>query len=122
MTAPDDATPLIEAASACWEQLAGFAWRSYRLSGPGAVLALVEDLMRVGSGDPGAEVPLNYFARDDIPAGDDFRSLMDTYDPSCQVMLMVGSDQGEQVLILEARQGLRRRPDSFDDAGPESAQ
>ena len=39
---------------------------------------------------------------------------MDTYEPGSQVMLMIGGAAGEQVLVIEAREGLRARPDSFD--------
>ena len=57
---------------------------------------------------------MNYFAKDAIPSGDDFRSLMDTYEPGSQVMLMIGGgEDAEQVMILEANDGQRVRPDSF---------
>ncbi|MCH2132329.1 MAG: hypothetical protein MK116_01135 [Phycisphaerales bacterium] len=122
MTSPGNTTALIDAASANWDRIAEFAWKSYRLGGPGAVLVLGEDLLRAGlEAGPGGEsspaegglLPMNYFAREDIPPGDDFRSLMDTYDPETQVVLMVGSPEGEQVLVLEARDGGRRPPRSF---------
>ena len=101
---------VIAAASAHWDQIAGFAWGSHSVSGRGAVLVLESDLLADGS----TPLPLNYFAREDIPPGDDFRSLMDTYEPGSQVMLMIGGAAGEQVLVIEAREGLRARPDSFD--------
>ena len=101
---------VLAAASDCWDHLAAFAWRSYAVSGPGAVLVLKQDLLATEGGPP----PMNYFAREDIPPGDDFRSLMDTYQPASQVMLMIGSPEGEQVLVIEAQEGLRARPDSFE--------
>tara|TARA_B100001059_G_scaffold91276_1_gene90136 strand:+ start:38622 stop:38975 length:354 start_codon:yes stop_codon:yes gene_type:complete len=116
MSSSEDLTKLISAASACWNQIARFSWESFQMSGRGAVLVLAEDLLAVwaesGPGKP--DVPMNYFAREDVPSGDDFRSLMDTYKPDCQVMLMIGGLQdGEQVMILEASDGQRVRPDSF---------
>ena len=106
---------LVEAASSCWDQIAAFAWGSYQLSGRGAVLVLAEDLQSAASSpEDQAGLPMNYFAQDAVPSGDDFRSLMGTYEPRTQVMLMIGgSTLGEQVFILEAKEGHRVRPDSF---------
>tara|TARA_Y100000589_G_scaffold325678_1_gene364053 strand:+ start:637 stop:969 length:333 start_codon:yes stop_codon:yes gene_type:complete len=106
---------LINAASGNWDQLAAFAWKSFQFSGPGAVLVLAEDLL---DGEQG-ELPMNYFAMEDIPPGDDFRSLMAQYDPGSQVMLMIGLEDGEQVLVIEALEGQRRRPDSFESDRPD---
>lgn len=115
MSESEDLTNLIKAASACWDHIAAFAWRSYQLAGRGAVLVLAEDLKQSGAEMAALEdLPLNYFAREDVPSGDDFRSLMDTYDPHTQVMLMIGGiESGEQVFVLEAAEGQRVRPDSF---------
>ena len=76
---------------------------------------LGSDLIGAAESDPDETVlPMNYFAREDVPSGDDFRSLMDTYKPESQVMLMIGGlADGEQVMILEASDGQRARPDSF---------
>ena len=112
-----DMNEMIQAASTSWDRLAGFAWESFKLSGPGAVLVLVDDLLQGVEGGP---LPLNYFAMEDIPPGDDFRSLMAQYDPGSQVMLMIGSPDGEQVLVIEALEGQRRRPDSFESDRAES--
>ena len=115
MSSSGDISPLIAAASACWNQIACFSWGSYQLSGRGAVLVLAEDLlMTAQTGPEHARLSMNYFARDDVPSGDDFRSLMDSYKPESQVMLMIGgTGDGEQVMILEANDGQRARPDSF---------
>ncbi|MBG82961.1 MAG: hypothetical protein CMJ40_00270 [Phycisphaerae bacterium] len=115
MSTSGDLTNLISSASACWNQIARFSWDSYRLSGRGAVLVLGQDLVAAAASDVGeAVLPMNYFAREDVPSGDDFRSLMDTYEPESQVMLMIGGlEDGEQVMILEASDGQRARPDSF---------
>lgn len=114
MNESDALRNLIEAASACWDEIAAFAWKSYQLSGRGAVLVLAGDLHSAAERQPGVPLTMNYFAQEDVPAGDDFRSLMGTYEPQTQVMLMIGDqEQGEQVLILEATDGQRARPDSF---------
>ena len=112
MTSPPDMTELINAASRSWDRLASFAWKSHQFAGPGAVLVLADDLLQEGL--QGEGLPLNYFAMEDIPPGDDFRSLMAEYDPGSQVMLMIGIPDGEQVLVIEALEGQRRRPDSFE--------
>ena len=115
MNESEDLNKLIEAASGCWNRIAAFAWGSYELAGRGAVLVLAGDLLEA-AGDPTMleGLPLNYFSREDVPAGDDFRSLMGSYDPHAQVMLMIGGiESGEQVFILEAVEGHRVRPDSF---------
>ncbi|MEE2907805.1 MAG: hypothetical protein VX527_08225 [Planctomycetota bacterium] len=115
MTDSGDLANLIKAASASWDTIAAFAWRSYQLAGRGAVLVLAGDLRETAAEKAAPEpLPLNYFARDDVPSGDDFRSLMGTYDPHTQVMLMIGGlESGEQVFILESAEGQRVRPDSF---------
>ena len=115
VTTSPDMNELINAASGNWDQLAAFAWKSFQFSGPGAVLVLAEDLL---DGEQG-ELPMNYFAMEDIPPGDDFRSLMAQYDPGSQVMLMIGLEDGEQVLVIEALEGQRRRPDSFESDRPD---
>ena len=78
-------------------------------------MVLGVDLVAAAESDPDeAVLPMNYFAREDVPSGDDFRSLMDNYQPESQVMLMIGGlADGEQVMILEASDGQRVRPDSF---------
>lgn len=115
MSSSEDLTKLISAASSSWNEIARFSWNSFQMSGRGAVLVLAEDLLRAAhSGSDKPDLPMNYFAREDVPSGDDFRSLMDTYEPDTQVMLMIGGlGDAEQVMIMEASDGQRARPDSF---------
>jgi hypothetical protein len=87
---------MIEAAAAHWEALAAFAWRSALATGPGAVVLHKADLM--GHAAPA----MNWFAACDVPAGDDFRTLMLQQDPSMAIMLIVVSDQDDQAIVLQA--------------------
>ena len=85
-----------------WPSLHEFARRSHELSGPGAVLLEREALRTTPAGD---DLPMNYIAAGDVPAGDDFRPLMLQIEPARQVMLILGGDgQDETVLVLERTQ------------------
>ena len=89
-------TDMIQAAAVHWEALAAFAWQSALVTGPGAVVLHRTDL-------GGAAAPtMNWFAASDVPAGDDFRTLMLQQDPSRAVMLIVVSDGGDQAVVLQA--------------------
>ena len=90
--------PEIEAATALWPELSAFARDSHALSGRGAVLierASLLDPERAG------ECPvMNYIAADDVPSGDDFRTLMLNHDPERQVVLIIGGGGAEEIAIV----------------------
>lgn len=91
-------TPEVEAAMALWPVLLPFAQRSHGLSGPGAVLMERSSLLDPGDGEP----VLNYIAAEDVPSGDDFRPLMLQYDPTRQLVLILGGGEAEElVFVLE---------------------
>ena len=97
-----DPGPDVEAAMARWPSLHEFARRSHELSGPGAVLVERDALRSTPVED---ELPMNYIAAGDVPAGDDFRPLMLRIEPHRQVMLILGGDGlDETVLVLERNQ------------------
>lgn len=88
----------IRAASALWPVLLAFAQDSSRLSGRGAVLMEREELLKqdTEAGHPA----MNYIAAADVPAGDDFRTLMLNYDPDRQVVLILGGAGIEEIAIV----------------------
>ena len=43
---------------------------------------------------------MNYIAADDVPAGDDFRTLMLSHDPSRQVVLIIGGGGADEIAIV----------------------
>jgi len=93
-----DHDKLIEAAARHWTSLAAFAWRSAR-HGNGAVVVHADDL--VGEAVP----PVNWFAAADVPAGDDFRTLMVQADPERDVVLVVVTAEADVTLVLSANDG-----------------
>ena len=90
-----DDTDTIENAARHWSSLAAFAWASAQASGPGAVVMHKADLAE-------SEPAMHWFAASDVPAGDDFRSLMLQYDATRQVVLIVVDEAGDQAIVLEA--------------------
>jgi hypothetical protein len=93
-------SPEITAAMRLWTELSTFAAESWRLSGRGAVLMERTVLLAHAPGDP--VPPLNYISAEDVPAGDDFRTLMLQYEPERQVVLILGGgDSGELALVIE---------------------
>ncbi|MCH2137598.1 MAG: hypothetical protein MK074_00915 [Phycisphaerales bacterium] len=110
MTAdPDAAAATIEAAAAHWDAMAAFAWTSAQTSGPGAVVMHRADLHQ--------DTPaMHWFAAADVPAGDDFRTLMTRCDASTQVMVIVVDDHGDQAIVLEADASRRSPPECAENA------
>jgi len=117
-------------ALAAWEPLAAFAWRSYERRGRGLVLAHEQTIERLARtpDDPAARSALAFVELFKVPAADDFRPLMEAYDPEREVLVLVGiGDEGEEVLLrLAARSGDRPAPPACaaadgDAAGPPSA-
>ena len=94
----------IEAATAMWPVLWSFAQDSHALSGRGAVLMERESLLDPGRG--GGHPVMNYIAAEDVPAGDDFRALMLSHDPSSQVVLIIGGGGADEIAIVVEGGGL----------------
>ena len=91
-------SPEINAAMRLWTELSAFARESWRLSGRGAVLMERTLLLDHASGDP--VPPLNYIAAEDVPTGDDFRTLMLQYEPERQVVLILGGGGSEELALV----------------------
>ena len=90
-----DDTAMIEAAARHWCAMAALAWVSSRTTGPGAVVIHRADLTLDSPS-------MQWFAAEDIPKGDDFRTLMVQCDPQRQVVLIVVDEHGDQAVVLEA--------------------
>ena len=95
---PMDHETLIHAAGRHWNALAAFAWTSGR-NGTGAVVVHLDDL--VGEAVP----PMNWFGSADVPAGDDFRTLMVQADPERDVVVVVVTAEEDVALVLSAGDG-----------------
>ena len=91
-------SPEIAAAMRLWSELSTFAMDSWRLSGRGAVLMERALLLDHAPGDP--VPPLNYIAAEDVPPGDDFRTLMLQYEPERQVVLILGGGGSEELALV----------------------
>ncbi|MCH2136867.1 MAG: hypothetical protein MK101_09845 [Phycisphaerales bacterium] len=90
-----DTSALVGAAAAHWRDLAAFAYNSSR-SGPGAVVIHADDLTA------GTQPTLAWFAAADVPAGDDFRSLMLQSDMDREVVLVIVTGQDDIAVVLSA--------------------
>ena len=91
-------SPEITAAMRLWAELFSFARASWELSGRGAVL--MERTVRLAHA-PGEPVPsMNYIAAEDVPTGDDFRALMLQYDPSRQIVLILGGSGADELAMV----------------------
>lgn len=115
----------IDAATRLWESLAARAWEEFAVRGRGrGVLLLRWDELREAAvtaaqarrRDPIAplpDVPATWVTATIIHRGDDFRGLLQRSDPTRQVMLIVGhEDGGEALFALESGPGGRPDPES----------
>jgi hypothetical protein len=91
-----------------WEHIARFAWAAVQREGRGVVLVDRSDLL---ADDDDGPVPLGFVPATHIPRGDDFATIIQSYDPLRQVALLVGGTGGEeQLLVLEPADASRPGP------------
>ena len=93
-----DTSSEISAAMNLWPDLFTFASRSWELSGRGAVLMEREALRSHEADDP--PPGMNYIAAADVPSGDDFQSLMLQYEPTKQVVLILGGGTLDEIAMV----------------------
>ena len=98
----------MNAARAQWPALAAFAWDRYLAQGRGALVVAASDLRTATSAD--AHLDPSYVPVDWVPKGDDYRPLMNQYEPEHEVLLIVTDEEGGDRL-LRLRSDGARHPD-----------
>ncbi|MFK7959116.1 MAG: hypothetical protein AB8G96_01200 [Phycisphaerales bacterium] len=110
---PDGLPAAIDAAAALWIPLAARAWGEYRERGRGVLLLESDDLLAAAADDPTVAPPCTWVTATIIHRGDDFRGMLQRYDPRRQVMLIVAHRNGAEALFaLECDGAQRPDPES----------
>ena len=102
MTEPAD-DPAVRAAMRLWESLAALAWEEYRRLGRGLLVVDRDDLLAAHTRhdrEAAAERIATYFPADGVPRGDDYRGVLEQYDPRTQILVLIGRRLYFQILII----------------------
>ena len=107
--------PILDATATLWLQLAAFAWARHEAIGPGMTLVHHEALVAASAEDPSAVTAwLRYVPRVYVPTADDFHALLSEYDPTREVLLLVGlPEDGETLLRLQSGPGRPTPPECY---------
>lgn len=83
--------------------MAAVAWAHYESAGRGAMLVTREELHRAGAQYERGETPImrpTYFLAEHVPKDEDFRAVMLEYDPTREILLIIGGDGEQDELLL----------------------
>ncbi len=110
----------VNAAATLWEPLAARAWAETARRGRGLLTLRWEELRAAADaaraaadrGEPPPDPPATWIPVTIVSRGDDFRGLLNGYDPHRQVMLLIAhEDGGEAVFGLECDGDRRPAPE-----------
>ncbi|MCZ6835947.1 MAG: hypothetical protein O7G85_09255 [Planctomycetota bacterium] len=110
-SSPDSIPPEIAMARKHWPALAAYAWNQSLTIGRGAVLMHRHDLVNAEASTE--TLSMSYVPLEYVPKGDDYRALMNQYDPKVELLLiLIDEGRDDQLLRLQSQGDSHPTPES----------